>query len=554
MPPEPPSQPPSQPPGPPPPPPLGPRPSGPPEVLQQGDGQQAARPGLSSQRKVVLGAGALVGAGAVTAAVWGAMWYFGTGPQPAEALPDSTIAYVSIDIDPSGQQILAAKDVVEKFPAWNDLEISSRDDLRQALFDEVLADAPCDLDYGDDIEPWIGDRAAAALVDQGDRPTPVVVLQVKDADRAEEAFDKVNDCGPSDIAGWAITGDWAVLAETEDIARRVAEDAEDDPLSGDDDYDRWTDEVGDPGILNVYLAPEAGELLAEHGAELFGLGTDLGVALSDAPEEVPDEVADLLDDFEGGALTLRFDDGALELEAASSTEALGGGVPASDNAGDSIETLPQDTAAALAYSFEEGWFDELLGSVEGMFGFGFDLRGLLAGAEDELGLDLPEDAETLTGESAVIAVGGDLDLHGLVTEFDVDLTELPVGIKIKGDADAIQDVIDKLLDGTGVPDDERRLFVSDSSGDFVAIGPDEDYRDQLLDDGNLGGSGTFRDVVRETDAGAILYVNLDAGDWLDDLVGDDGDLADNLAPLEAGGMSVWEDDGVGHAVLRITTE
>ena len=38
-----------------------------------------------------------------------------------------------------------------------------------------------------------------------------------------------------------------------------------------------------------------------------------------------------------------------------------------------------------------------------------DVDELVAEAEDELGVDLPEDAETLAGESAVIALGSDFD-------------------------------------------------------------------------------------------------------------------------------------------------
>ena len=83
--------------------PAGPPPPMPPEYLQQGGGQPLppSSGGASGRRKAVIASGAIIGLGAATAAVFGAMWYFGTGPQPSEALPDSTIAYVSIDIDPS---------------------------------------------------------------------------------------------------------------------------------------------------------------------------------------------------------------------------------------------------------------------------------------------------------------------------------------------------------------------------------------------------------------------------------------------------------------------
>ncbi len=248
----------------PPPMPPGPPPQGPPpEYLQQGTGEPVpSSGGMSTGRKLVIAGGAVVGVGAVAAAVFGAMWYFGTGPQPAEALPDSTIAYVSVDIDPSGEQLLEARDTLEKFPFWTDQDISSREDLREAVFDEVLAEAPCELDYTDDVEPWIGDRAAAAAVDLGgDQPETVFVVQVKDVDKAEEAFEKFAGCEPSGdglTVGWAVTGEWAVLAETEDIATKVAEEAQDNPLSEDEDFEKWTGETGDPGVLTAYAAPEAG--------------------------------------------------------------------------------------------------------------------------------------------------------------------------------------------------------------------------------------------------------------------------------------------------------
>ena len=62
-------------------------------------------------------------------------------------------------------------------------------------------------------------------------------------------------------------------------------------------------------------------------------------------------------------------------------------------------------------------------------------------------------------------------------------------------------------------------------------------------------------VEHADDAAAILYVNFDAGDdWLAELAGDDAEVRDNLAPLEALGMSAWVDDDVAHAVLKVTTD
>ncbi len=50
------------------------------------------------------------------------------------------------------------------------------------------------------------------------------MLQVKDADKAADGLDAIKDCAGEEI-GWSIDGDWAVIAETDEIAEEVADDA-----------------------------------------------------------------------------------------------------------------------------------------------------------------------------------------------------------------------------------------------------------------------------------------------------------------------------------------
>ena len=140
----------------------------------------------------------MVGLAAIGVGAWAAYGFLTTGPQPAEALPAGTLGYVSIDLDPSGGQKIEALRTLNKFPAFEDeVGIDTDDDIRKAIFDKIQDEAKCDgLDYGDDIEPWLGDRAAIAAVDVGgDNPDPVFVLQVKDADAAEKGLDAIKDCG-----------------------------------------------------------------------------------------------------------------------------------------------------------------------------------------------------------------------------------------------------------------------------------------------------------------------------------------------------------------------
>ena len=119
------------------------------------------------------------------------------------------------------------------------------------LFDEIQGgeDACANLDYARDVEPWLGNRAGVGLVDA--EATVVVVVQVSDADAAAAGLEKLKNCvangdaskaAPPDAhLGFALEGDWAVLAETTEIAERVAADGASSSLADDADFQTWTE-------------------------------------------------------------------------------------------------------------------------------------------------------------------------------------------------------------------------------------------------------------------------------------------------------------------------
>ena len=78
---------------------------------------------------------------------------------------------------------------------------------------------------------------------------------------------------------------------------------------------------------------------------------------------------------------------------------------------------------------------------------------------------------------------------------------------------------------------------------------------ELLEDGGLGDTDAFQNVVREAEqASAIFYVNFDAGDWLTSLAEGDQEMTDNLEPLQGLGFSTWTTDEGAHAIFRLTTD
>ncbi len=521
-----------------------------PEYLEQGGGapfrsdRERTSGGRSGRRTgVLVGAGvavlALVGGG-----VWAATSFLGTGAQPAEALPGTTLGYLSVDLDPSASQKIEALRTLRKFPAFRDkVGLSADDDVRRKIFDEIEKQAHCQgLDYADDVEPWLGDRAAVAAVDTGAaQPAPVFVVQVKDTDGADAGLGKLRSCGGDGAtAGWSIHDGWAVIAQTDAIAKRVATDAARAPLSDNTDFQHWAGEVGDPGIVSMYAAPSAGTYLADSLGQLGALGTG---ATSGAG------AGEALKDFKGAAATVRFNDGSLELELAIDSAATGQKAFGGTRGDDVLATLPTDTAAAFGAGFSDGWFTTMTDQMSGASGG--DTKALLSALSEQTGLDLPGDAETLAGKSLAIGVGSGFDPETLANSGDG--SGVPVAVKVQGDVTGIEGVLDKVrgrMGGGTTPLD------SDSAGDMVVVGPDAAYRKQVLADGGLGSSEAFTRVVPQAkDSSAVLFVNFDAagGSWLTRLASGDRQVEDNLKPLQALGLSGWQDGATGHALLRLTT-
>lgn len=539
-----------------------------PEYLEQGGGAPLARQSRrgGGGRKAFVAGAIVVGLAAVGGGVWAATSFLTSGPQPAEALPASTIGYASIDLDPSGGQKIEAFRMLNKFPAFEDkIGLDADDDIKRAIFDRAEVSETCDgLTYGQDIEPWLGDRAAIAAVDLGKaQPTPAAVVQVTDAEAAADGLARIRECAGDDTGGWSITGEWAVLAETQSLAEEIDAETAKATLADDETFQQWTGEVGDAGVLNLYAAPAAGDYLADNldnfnipfgpmmgGAG--GVGVDSSGNVTSFEREVPgspdlpDEMIAGLRDFQGMAATLRFDDGALELESVGDATMTKQSYSATDAGDDVLATLPADTAAAVGVGLPDGWAQRLLDQFAGVLGNGQGSDQLVAQAEQWTGLALPEDLETLFGDSTVLAVGNDVDPHAFANS--------EVGVKVKGDAQAIEGVLDKVRKRIGAPMSEP--LHSRSAGDVVAVGPNDDYLAEIIQDGSLGDSETFRDVVREADqAGAILFVNFDAGDaWLDALAEGDQEARDNLEPLKALGISTWQDGDTGHGLIRLTTD
>jgi hypothetical protein len=339
-----------------------------------------------------------------------------------------------------------------------------------------------------------------------------------------------------------------VVAETEEIAQRVVDAADGSTLAGDAAFGEWTGEAGEEGFMSFYVAKAAAQYLDDAA----GMGAMLGGVYATPTDQVPAEVQQMIDDFAGAAATVRFDDGAVEIEYAMSnyqqelTELMDG-----EEGAEMVADLPADTVAAMGFSLQEGWGQAMIDYVGKTLsaGDGSDIEDEIAQFEDETGLAIPEDIETLLGEGTTMSVGSGIDPDAITNGGP---EEIPAGITVKGDADEIQAVLDKIGKLAG-PEAAELMQVTEGDGTAV-LALQDDYRGKLEAGGDLGSSDDYQAVI-EDDAQAVVFVSFDADDdWLARVTQDMPEVSENLEPLSAFGASGWIDGDVVHGKLKLTTD
>jgi Protein of unknown function (DUF3352) len=552
-------------------------PGGTPEYLEHTGGSplppEPAEPGEANGSRrgrrtwwIAGGAVALLGLGA---GAWAAMGFFQQGSQPAEALPSSTIAYLSIDLDPAGGQKIDAFKTLNKFPAFKDeVGVDSVDELRHKIGEELVGQADCaGLDYDRDIDPWLGDRMAVAGVElDGDAaPQVVAVLQVTNEDEARAGIKKLDACDDSGTdPAVGFRDGWAVFAESQKNVDAVLSATDQGTLADDATYQKWTKAVGEAGVVNAYASPEAGRALANQLGGLLGGGmipSPLGTSQtytssasaayhSTLTTTGDDPFSKALSSFKGGAATLRFTGDGLEFAAAAD-----GGSPqlsevTGNTGGTLVQRLPDDTAAAAGITLPKGWLERELDQLSSVFGStGMSQDDLTRELSQQTGLDVPADVETLLGSGLSISIGSDFDLEA--AENSSDGSGLPIAVTVKGDPTGIQRVLDKIRAKVG----DVAFLGSDTKDGLVAIGPSADYRQQVLGGGSLGDDDTFTSAIPDAgDASSLFYVDIDALEpSITKAAAGDQQTVDNVKPLRAVGMSSWNDNGVIRFSFKIST-
>lgn len=536
----------------------------------------------------------------------------GGGPQPHDVLPASTDAYLRLDLDPSASQKVDLFKLIREFPdVADELGIKSdKADLRELVFRNFLTSECDNVNYEDDVEPWLGDRVGVGFDADADAKDPgvLIAVQTKDEDKSRAGIKKLFACA-DDSYGVAYLDGYAIIGPKQsDVDDAVAE-AKKSTLGDKEQFADDFDQLGNQGIASGWAdfkalakVPEIADAAGSEAAQLAKAGTV--------------------------ATTLRVDGSAVELAVLGGLEQKGG------QKATSLADLPADTVAALSVSgggkavaegydsfikqFESGFGSGLanslvpptadpatptdpdasaiepfadvdpvsstttpepvapldpngtpdpdLGGLDDDFGQddtqlppllpteGFGIQGFITEFEQSTGLQLPEDLQTLFGDNLTLAIGSK-NLETIPTLSGPDgLSKLDVALSLTSDKDAAFDLVKRLaqLAGTnGVP------LVADSTDDGAVLATNQDAADAITDpDGKLGDNDVFKSVIPSGDdtyggfyvnVGAILDKVLDA-----DPPKDVREFVDQAKVIKAVGVSVsTQDDDRPLTSLRI---
>lgn len=441
-----------------------------------------------------------------------------SGDQPDTALPADAVAYVRLDLNPSGQEKINAYNFLSKFPAAKAQLGSQDEDFRKQFFNAIKKEESSlkNVSYETDIEPWIGDRIGMAAVPGGEgkkQPDAVAALEVKDQAKAEAGIKKL--AGNSKV-GVAFVGSYAVLAESQAKAQKFADSAKSKSLATNEQYSSDMQALGSDGILSFWVdGSKMASLLPSEATGGMGAMGAQGRAVG----------------------ALRFESNFVEFAG------LARGVPKVPSSEGTVKTgtLPDSTAAAISLANAGDLITKAWPQIETMaqgMGMSGELSSQKGQIESQLGIKIPGDIATLLGKELSVV----LDSNGLEAGMSGGLPK--AGVRMTTDVAKAEPILTKLMNAvtqavSANSGGSGPQFFQSKGSDQLSVATTKDYADQLVKAGTLGQTEQFKAAIPSETTQVAMFVNLDKleGLYLSSMKGDE---KANLEPLSAVGLSVGQ--------------
>lgn len=530
-----------------------------------GAGDSAAAPGKAPgknrRRTVIVGgaAAALVVAGGAVAL--GASGMFGGGGgQPEDVLPGDAVVFLKVDLDPSVAQKVGAFRLMDKFPEAKNALGSG--DPKKALF-EMLAKSDTDLadvDYAQDVEPWLGDRVGLAMLapsGPAKEPVPVFAVQVKDEAKAREGIAKLREKGKASIedaktqAGEALAGvgQGSTPSPTSSTSEPVQIFKDGYLVVTDADNEQQVRSAMDAGVLSANDTFK-GDMAAIGEQGVASGWVDGPKSFSLQPNSTPAAMEELASLSGRSAFAVRFAADYVEMAQVNRDVKLTTQAPVLKD----VSNLPPTTGAFYSFAGGNSLLGEMWPTLEKFVNAagaseGVNLEEMLKQVEQQTGLVLPADAQTMLGDQFDVIVPKQ-DFRA------AEASAMPqVGLRIWGDTLKSQATLKKLTDaankqGVLLP------ITTQADGGYLNIalaGNSLANYASLTQGETVSQAPGFATVLPDlATASGALYVNLDAyeSQYLDQVP---ADRREAVQALQSVGMtSTPISNGEQRATLRVS--
>jgi hypothetical protein len=434
----------------------------------------------------------------------------GGGQQPEDVLPSTAIAVVKVDLNPPLGQQKAVYDLSKKF---KNVKINRESSVKDDLLSQLFNDQTQDLNYTNDIKPWLGDRVAIAAVPDKSASgvTAVAAVQYTDKAEATKTLDAAKKKSGSSPFAFAFSGDYVVIATTQAQATTYAKAEKHlsdnstytnavDALEGDQIVVAWAD------VKGVYGALPKDQLTGTPFADLQSEPSGSFVVGAHADShflEITGKAVDVSDSLK-------------QYGATSFGNGTGHNLLAS---------MPIDATAALEIT---GLGDTLTKAYAELA----TKPGLtdIESQAKQFGLTLPDDIKTVLGTDLAVAIFGNLKVGDPAVAAHV-LTDDPDGAV-------------RILNGVPSSQDNPPFAVKKDGTDGYFIGTSAAAIAHATN-GTLGDSAPFRRALPDAkDAGFAVYVSIGRA------LGAANSAGPELENLEAFGMTA--DPTKGEFRIRLT--
>lgn len=529
--------------------------------LGQGAGDSATTSGGRGRKRGVVIAGAAAGLLVVggVAALAGSQMLGGGGTQPESVLPGDAIFFSKVDLDPGVAQKVGAFRLMDKVPQAKSALQSG--DPKKAFVEWAKTTDPdlSDIDYATDIEPWLGDRAGIALLEpQGSATEPVVVmaLAVKDEAKAREGIATL-EAKTKDAVGKAKSAAGSMTSPSATSGTAAAATPTKAPGAGDESVQIYKDgyllvtSKKDEQRVRAALEQPSLAQNATFTGDMSALG-ETGVASGwvdgskalklNGGTSMPAAMEEIAGLSGRSAFALRFASDYLELAQVNRGMTLKTqAAPLKD-----VTNLPADTGAFYSFSGGSDYVGELWPLIKkfaAASGAG-DIDAQLKEVEQQTGLVLPADVQTLLGKQFDVVVG------------QQDFTKLAgmpkVGVRMWTDTAKAQSILDKVTKLAAAQTGSPIPLVTKTVGEHLDVGLDDSYTSSLAG-GDLSSAPGLKTVLPELGSSvSALYVNLDAyeSQYLESVPADQREL---VKALQSVGMTAQAiKDGEQHSTLRVS--